>query len=87
MIDHIYGRDRLPLAEPRPHMLLKELSLHLERLREAASDRQDQGAEAAAKVRENLQAGIEHYRELAAQALAGARARASSSASSHCSRI
>lgn len=74
MIDHIYGRDRLPLAEPRPHMLLKELSLHLERLREAASDRQDQGAEAAMRVRENLLAGIEHYRELAAQALAGARA-------------
>ncbi|MBK6899297.1 MAG: hypothetical protein IPH09_08525 [bacterium] len=74
MIDHIYGRDRLPLAEPRPHMLLKELSLHLERLREAASDRQDQGAEAAMRVRENLLAGIEHYRDLAAQALAGARA-------------
>ncbi|MDO9693989.1 MAG: hypothetical protein Q7W56_04610 [Candidatus Latescibacteria bacterium] len=74
MIDHIYGRGRLPLAEQRPHMLLKELSLHLDRLREAASDRQDQGAEAAMRVRENLLAGIEHYRELAAQALAGARA-------------
>lgn len=74
MIDHIYGRGRLPLTEARPHMLLKELSLHLDRLRAAATGRQDQNAEAAAKVRENLQAGIAHYRELAERTLAGARA-------------
>ncbi len=74
MIDHIYGRSRLPLAEPRPHMLLKELSLHLDRLRLAAADRQDQGTEAAARVRENLLAGIAHYHDLAARALADARA-------------
>ncbi len=66
MIDHIYGRMRLPLDGKRPHMFLKELSLHLDSL----------GAELAgksgntAKIRENLLAGIQHYRDLASRLVA-----------------
>ena len=70
MVDHIYGRVRLPLAEGRPHMLLKELALHVDRLR-GELERRGRGlapdALKPAQVRENLAAGIAHYRELASQ--------------------
>lgn len=69
MVDHIYGRIRLPLAENRPHMFLKELSLHLERLRKEL-DRRRLGLPSTeisdpGKVREELLSGIRYYRELA----------------------
>ena len=81
MVDHIYGRCALPLAPERPPMLLKELSLHLAGLRreaarlaaaagstvtaaaDAAAD--TAAARALAACRDNLLAGIRHYRELA----------------------
>ncbi len=72
MIDHIYGRAALPLAARRPHMLLKELSLHVQRLWDQISRRRGGVTVAAADaadslrvVRENLQRGIQHYRILA----------------------
>ena len=78
MVDHIYGRASLPLVPERPHMLLKELSLHLECLRrdiarqaEAPSDRL---AKAIGDCRENLQQGVQHYRELAGEMVATRRA-------------
>ena len=67
-----HGRIRLPLAENRPHMFLKELSLHLERLRKEldlrrlglpSKDMPDPG-----KVRDELLSGIRYYRELAGKA-------------------
>jgi len=71
MIDHIYGRTPLPLANNRPHMLLMELSLHIERLRESVVRRPRDLIEATAdsvlEIRTNLQAGIAHYREQASR--------------------
>ena len=42
MVDHIYGRANLPISAERPHMLLKELSLNLDRLKKDV-DRRRQG--------------------------------------------
>lgn len=69
MVDHIYGRLSLPLSPERPHMFLKELSLHVDLLREQA-DRQRQGLMSATTVsmdraRTNLLAAIDHYRTMA----------------------
>lgn len=70
MVDHIYGRVRLPLAEGRPHVLLKELSLHVDRLRgELERRRRGLAADGSrpAEIRANLVAGIAYYRGLAGQ--------------------
>ena len=71
MVDHIYGRIRLPLAANRPHMFLKELSLHLDQLREELG-RRSRGLTTAgvvdpSRAKEELLAGITYYRELAAK--------------------
>ena len=69
MVDHIYGRAQLPFKLERPHMFLKELSLHVDRLKEDVERRRQGLVDAAPKsvdeVRENLSRGINHYRELA----------------------
>ncbi|MCP4799539.1 MAG: hypothetical protein GY893_06260 [bacterium] len=67
MVDHIYGRIQLPINNDRPHMFLKELSLHLDRLRTEV-ERHKQGLiESAPKSTQtiiaNLGSGISHYRE------------------------
>jgi hypothetical protein len=71
MVDHIYGRIGLPLAANRPHMFLKELSLHVDKLREELDRRRrglpTPGMPDPAKVRAELLVGINHYRELAAR--------------------
>jgi len=68
MVDHIYGRIRLPLATNRPHMFLKELSLHLDQLREELDRRKrglpTPGSVDPSRVKDEL-AGIRHYQELA----------------------
>ncbi len=73
MVDHIYGRASLPLAPERPHMLLKELSLHLACLRRDVALHDEEPSErmqkAIAECRENLIKGVQHYRELAGQIL------------------
>lgn len=77
MVDHIYGRARLPLNTERPHMFLKELSLHVERL-QTEMDRCKNGLmEASPKatqvIRENLTGGISHYKAMAGKLVAGQR--------------
>ena len=71
MVDHIYGRVRLPIAANRPHMFLKELSLHLDQLREEVARRKNglemPSAPDLSRVMEELIAGIRHYRDLAAR--------------------
>ncbi len=70
MVDHIYGRARVPLAAGRPHMLLKELTLHVDRLKENLERRRKGLSTEAvnpAAIRANLAEGIAHYRELAAR--------------------
>ncbi|MGD9547101.1 MAG: hypothetical protein AB7V45_06055 [Candidatus Krumholzibacteriia bacterium] len=68
MVDHIYGRIQLPVLPTRPHMFLKELSLHLDRLKQASADRRDELMAAAARssseIKDNLLQGIKYYREL-----------------------
>lgn len=71
MVDHIYGRIHLPLSPDRPHMFLKELSLHVNRLREQAQ-RQHQGLvsatnESMTEARETLLAAVDHYKVMAAR--------------------
>lgn len=77
MVDHIYGRGRVPMDLARPHMFLKELSLHIDRLRREL-ERRHQGLAAddskPAVICANLAAGIAHYRELAGQLLQEQRA-------------
>lgn len=58
MLDHIYGRRPLALPAGRPHMFLRELALHLE-----YSCADDEHSASAAEARENLLAGIAHYRD------------------------
>ena len=78
MIDHIYGRASLALSPERPHMLLKELALHLECLRRDIAqhdeDPSERLAKAIAECRDNLQRGVQHYRELAGKIVAPRRA-------------
>ena len=74
MVDHIYGRARLPLSSERPHMFLKELSLHVERL-QTEVDRCKQGLmestpKATQVIRDNLTGGINHYMALAGKLVA-----------------
>jgi len=71
MVDHIYGRAQLPLKAERPHMFLKELSLHVERMKKDV-ERHGRGLIAAKdsateEIRKNLGQGIRLYREQAAQ--------------------
>ncbi len=77
MVDHIYGRARLPLNTERPHMFLKELSLHLERLQTEVERRKQGLIEATPKstqeIRDNLSRGINHYKSLAGKIVAGQR--------------
>ena len=77
MGDHIYGRANLPLSNKRPHMLLKELPLHLESLRKdiarQGEDPSDRLAKTIAECRDNLQRGVQHYRALADKIVASQR--------------
>jgi len=74
MVDHIYGRSSLPMSLDRPHMLIKELGLNLENLRkDIAQHKKEVTASltrSIAQCRENLQEGIQHYRELAKEIVA-----------------
>lgn len=70
MVDHIYGRMQLPLQSDRPHMFLKELSLHLDGLKKEMAKRKLELESCKCNtdgVRENLLTGIRHYREMASK--------------------
>jgi hypothetical protein len=71
MVDHIYGRVQLPINAERPHMFLKELSLHVDRMKKDL-ERCRQGlaeahASATDEIKLNLRQGITLYAEQAAQ--------------------
>ena len=71
MVDHIYGRASLPINSERPHMFLKEISLHLDRLKKDI-DRRRQGLaevknKSSEEIRANLMDGIRQYHRLASQ--------------------
>lgn len=71
MVGHIYGRSSLLNGHPRPHMLLREIDLYLDYFRrEIAREAKGLAAHPAGYLRgylENLQRGIAHYRQHAAQ--------------------
>jgi hypothetical protein len=75
MVGHIYGRLSLLDGRPRPHMLLREVGLYIDFLRsELDKARHGLATCAPGYVGEfvaNLQAGIDHYRELAPQLALG----------------
>ncbi len=77
MVDHIYGRARLPLNTERPHMFLKELSLHVERLQTEVERRKQGLIEVTPKgtqeIRDNLAGGISHYKAMAGKLVSGQR--------------
>ncbi len=77
MVDHIYGRARLPLNTKRPHMFLKELSLHVERLQTEVERRKQGLVEATPKatqeIRDNLTGGISYYKAMAGKLVSGQR--------------
>ncbi len=66
MVDHIYGRAQVGLSPDRPHMFLKELSLHVDRLKEEVQRRASGLAtstlESSLECKSNLLEGIAHYR-------------------------
>ena len=70
MASHIYGRLHLPINSDRPHMFINELRLSLDFLRDdivrCHSDFSERMIKSIDDCRENLERGIEHYRELAA---------------------
>ena len=77
MVDHIYGRASLPINAERPHMFLKELSLHLDRLKKDIERRRaglpDVKNLSLDDIRTNLTQGIRQYRDLASQMAAGSK--------------
>jgi hypothetical protein len=76
MVDHIYGRVRLPFKVERPHMFLKELSLHLDCLRKEA-ERAGRNLSSCScdteQIKENLIKGVRHYRGLASRLMSDQR--------------
>lgn len=69
MVDHIYGRAALPVRSGRRHMFLQELSINIDYLRREANRARLGifGVTAAylQEFRENLERGVEYYRNLA----------------------
>jgi len=77
MVDHIYGRANLPINSERPHMFLKELSLHLDRLKKDM-DRRRQGLadvknKSSEEIRNNLMDGIRQYHGHASRIASGSK--------------
>jgi hypothetical protein len=77
MVGHIYGRISLLNDSYRPHMFVRELDLYIDYVREQIrKSRLGLSSITAAYVREfkeNLLAGIDHYRRLAEQLAASTR--------------
>lgn len=71
MVGHIYGRTSLLNGAPRPHMLLREIELYLDYLREDlkkyAIGLPANGPKYFEEYRDNLLSGVEHYRLLASR--------------------
>lgn len=68
MVHHIYGRMNLLNSEYRPHMLMNELYLNISFLKEQINsklgDLSDQQVLYFATVKQNLQKGIQYYKDL-----------------------
>jgi hypothetical protein len=69
MIDHIYGRDNLLQNVERPHMLINELKLYVEYLRELVAEAPKDSKQITyiSKFGSALLSGIEYYRTISAE--------------------
>jgi len=79
MVGHIYGRTSLVTNPDRPHMFLRELALYVDYLRDALK-KSRLGLSSCTpdyfrEFKENLLAGVDHYRRLAGQLVADVRVR------------
>ena len=72
MIGHIYGRTNLISKRYRPHMFVKELNLYIDYLKnqieEMANEIDSRQAKYFEKFYNNLESGIEYYKEIFTQA-------------------
>ena len=68
MIDHIYGKINVITRKDRPHMCIKELSIYVDYLKnkvdETATPWSEKQHEYFATFTENLEKGIDYYKEL-----------------------
>jgi uncharacterized protein YukE len=66
MVGHIYGRNDLVVSPDRPHVLIRELQLHLAYLKEEleglAARRSQRSQKELAELAEHLVEAIAHYR-------------------------
>lgn len=71
MVNHIYGRESLPIAPARPHMFVREIALYVDYLRDeiawCSSGLLSRSAKYFDEFKENLLSGIAYYRDLASQ--------------------
>lgn len=72
MVNHIYGRERLPLKQDRPHMFVNELRLYVSYLQKLVEQYTENPTAVQKKYitsfATNLQTGIDYYQQLAATA-------------------
>lgn len=70
MADHIYGRINLMTKPERPNMFISELKMYVknleEKIKDSASTAGKNQTENFSKFKDNLKAGIEYYKNLAA---------------------
>ncbi|MGK7395487.1 MAG: hypothetical protein ACNS62_13000 [Candidatus Cyclobacteriaceae bacterium M3_2C_046] len=72
MVDHIYGRTKIIQDQERPNLFVKELHIYIDYLKKKISElKEDQVSDKQIAYfitfRENLQVGIEYYKELMLQ--------------------
>ncbi len=69
MVGHIYGKVQLVTAKARPHMFLREIELYIDyssrELADCATGIMQKSSKYFDEVHENLQSGIEYYRDIA----------------------
>jgi hypothetical protein len=69
MVGHIYGRNSLLTDSPRPHMFVREIELYVDFVRSQIEKRRlglcSITSEHVREFKQNLLAGIDHYRQLA----------------------
>jgi hypothetical protein len=68
MVDHIYGRINVITRTDRPHMFIKELTIYIDflksKLEETAHPRTEKQQEYFTSFKDNLQKGIQYYKDL-----------------------
>lgn len=73
MCSHIYGREDIAVADKRPHMFIKELSMYVDHLKELVDDfsitLSERDIKTVTTFKDNIFDGINYYRTLADRSL------------------